>query len=429
MNGRDSSAIQMKPFDEQTLYELLDLAPDAQQEAIDRAFEKANSFYGPGSLATYTLADPGDARRLLALIEDAYLTLSDRELRRAYDVRLGLANQAAAAAAPAAASAPDTLPAPVAAPLAVATQVPEVTSPVDPSMGAASAAALDAPPILPHAPSPAESATPALSGEPLASPVDAALSVAEAAALPAPAVPPHPPAAVVSEVDGALSAATAASIAAPDVAPHPPASITSEVDAALSAASAASRIAPELPPHPPALPEAPAPRSTLQEVAIVERAPTDEQANVRARVAHAKAENARPELRLVESRPEPKPEPSKLEPKPERLPLMRNPAPQPAPEPPALPKMPELTPATPYSGELLRKVREARGLTIGQLCDRTKINHVHVENVEADRYASLPPDVYLRGFLMSMARELKLDPLKVSKGYLGLVAAAKSKDA
>ncbi len=49
---------------------------------------------------------------------------------------------------------------------------------------------------------------------------------------------------------------------------------------------------------------------------------------------------------------------------------------------------------------------------------------LHLERVEADRYADLPPSVYLRGILVSLARELKLDATRVSKSYLLLAARA-----
>jgi cytoskeletal protein RodZ len=57
------------------------------------------------------------------------------------------------------------------------------------------------------------------------------------------------------------------------------------------------------------------------------------------------------------------------------------------------------------------------------LADRTRISSRHVENIEADRYDGLPAAVYLRGMLMSIARELGLDPLRVSRSYMTLVSA------
>ena len=89
---------------------------------------------------------------------------------------------------------------------------------------------------------------------------------------------------------------------------------------------------------------------------------------------------------------------------------------------PERPRMPELPPDVEFNGELLRQVREARGLTLQQLAERTRIGRSHLERVEADRYADLPPSVYLRGILMNLARELKLDAARVSKSYLLLAA-------
>jgi cytoskeletal protein RodZ len=42
----------------------------------------------------------------------------------------------------------------------------------------------------------------------------------------------------------------------------------------------------------------------------------------------------------------------------------------------------------------------------------------HLENIEADRFGALPAPVYLRGILMSLARELRLDGQKVARSYL-----------
>jgi ribosome-binding protein aMBF1 (putative translation factor) len=91
------------------------------------------------------------------------------------------------------------------------------------------------------------------------------------------------------------------------------------------------------------------------------------------------------------------------------------------------PKPIELPPHTEFNGELLRRVRESRGLTLSQLAERTRISSKHLENIEADRYAALPATVYLRGMIMSVARELTLDPLRVSRSYLALATAPNKK--
>ncbi|MBI5071221.1 MAG: helix-turn-helix domain-containing protein [Deltaproteobacteria bacterium] len=79
---------------------------------------------------------------------------------------------------------------------------------------------------------------------------------------------------------------------------------------------------------------------------------------------------------------------------------------------------------TPWGGELLRRAREARGLSVAQLAEKTRITRHHIENVEAERFDKLPAPVYLRGIVMSIARELRLDGQKVARSYLERVAAA-----
>jgi len=98
-------------------------------------------------------------------------------------------------------------------------------------------------------------------------------------------------------------------------------------------------------------------------------------------------------------------------------------------KPPERPKPYEVPAGVEFNGDLLRQVRMARGLSLLQLSERTRIGVRHLENLENDRYEQLPAMVYLRGMLMSLARELGLDGLRVAKSYLTFVEAhlAKSK--
>jgi curved DNA-binding protein CbpA len=95
---------------------------------------------------------------------------------------------------------------------------------------------------------------------------------------------------------------------------------------------------------------------------------------------------------------------------------------QPLPQAQPRPKTPDIPADAEFNGELLRRVREARGYSLQQVADRTRISSRHLENVEADQYAALPAPVYLRGILMNLARELGLDPLRVSRSYLALAS-------
>ena len=80
--------------------------------------------------------------------------------------------------------------------------------------------------------------------------------------------------------------------------------------------------------------------------------------------------------------------------------------------------------AAAWTGEVLRQLREARGITIQQISERTKVTRHHIENIEADRFGPLPAPVYLRGILLGIARELRLDGQKVARSYLERVAAS-----
>jgi hypothetical protein len=71
-----------------------------------------------------------------------------------------------------------------------------------------------------------------------------------------------------------------------------------------------------------------------------------------------------------------------------------------------------------WTGELLRQAREAHGITVAQMAERTKVSRMHIEAVEGDRFEQLPVLVYLRGIVMCIARELRLDGQKVSRSYL-----------
>jgi hypothetical protein len=96
-------------------------------------------------------------------------------------------------------------------------------------------------------------------------------------------------------------------------------------------------------------------------------------------------------------------------------------APEPKPTPYEMPAGVEV------NGDLIRQVRMARGLSLIQLSERTRISVRHLENVESDKYDQLPAAVYLRGILMNLARELGIDGLRVAKSYLSFVDAHRSK--
>jgi flagellar biosynthesis protein FlhG len=73
---------------------------------------------------------------------------------------------------------------------------------------------------------------------------------------------------------------------------------------------------------------------------------------------------------------------------------------------------------TEFSGALLRKVRESLGIEIVDISAKTKISRAHLQALEDDRFTDLPALVYTRGFLVELAKQLRLDPMQVQKTYL-----------
>jgi ribosome-binding protein aMBF1 (putative translation factor) len=69
-------------------------------------------------------------------------------------------------------------------------------------------------------------------------------------------------------------------------------------------------------------------------------------------------------------------------------------------------------------GLRLRRQREARSLTIGDLARTTKINKTILAAIETSDVQRLPATIYTRGFVKAYAREVGLDPEKAADDYL-----------
>ncbi len=82
------------------------------------------------------------------------------------------------------------------------------------------------------------------------------------------------------------------------------------------------------------------------------------------------------------------------------------------------PPMPELGPRAEYSGPVLRQIREAAGIELRELSERSKIGMGYLAALEAEHWAKLPAPVYVRGFLVEYARILGLPSVRVKETYL-----------
>jgi flagellar biosynthesis protein FlhG len=84
----------------------------------------------------------------------------------------------------------------------------------------------------------------------------------------------------------------------------------------------------------------------------------------------------------------------------------------------ARPPMPEITPRTEFSGPLLRQIREAIGVELREIAEKSKIGMAYLQALEGEVFGKLPAPVYVRGFLAEYARALGLDAERVKQTYL-----------
>ncbi len=103
----------MKLLAEQDHYEILEVAPSAGREQIERAYKLARDTFGEESLAGYSVLGDRDAAWLRERIEDAYRVLADPEQRDAYDAWLAERRSDPGAEAPEPPPAPAETPLPL----------------------------------------------------------------------------------------------------------------------------------------------------------------------------------------------------------------------------------------------------------------------------------------------------------------------------
>jgi len=74
------------------------------------------------------------------------------------------------------------------------------------------------------------------------------------------------------------------------------------------------------------------------------------------------------------------------------------------------------------TGAELRRMREARGVSLRHIASVTKIGLRYLEYLEEDRFQFLPAPVYLRGFLQEYARLVGIDPRRTADAYMSRLA-------
>jgi len=356
----------VKSFQAQTYYELLEISVGATREEIRNAHERLSRLYSDDQVVLYGLIEPGQAAALRDRLEEALEVLSDEPRRASYDASIGLPPR-------------EVLPLPL---------------PPRPTPAPLLSRALD----LPSASGPCWSGiswvTPEHPAPPLSSPPHLLVINAPGGSHSGMAAAPLIRAPVV-EVPGVEAPILEASIVEAPI-----------IEALMVEATIVEALAPQvdsrsppapliiadLQPAPPPGPPPPVEPEKPQEISHVGITPATGKGHQRLPVPHpeviARPRDFRPEAKV---------------------------------------KAFEVGPAVEFNGDLIRQVRMARGISLVQLAEKTRISARHLENLEADRYDALPAAVYLRGILVSVACELGLDGARVSRSYLSFVEARRAK--
>ena len=72
----------------------------------------------------------------------------------------------------------------------------------------------------------------------------------------------------------------------------------------------------------------------------------------------------------------------------------------------------------PWSGDLLRAVRENKGLSLQAISEITRIRRGMIELIEKDDFDQLPAPVYTRGLIIQIAQALNLPEDEVARSYI-----------
>lgn len=78
----------------------------------------------------------------------------------------------------------------------------------------------------------------------------------------------------------------------------------------------------------------------------------------------------------------------------------------------------EIAVETAFRGEFFRKVREYKSISVDELSDFTKISRTYINCIESEEFESLPAPAYLRGFIIQIAKALKLPHEKAATAYM-----------
>lgn len=81
-----------------------------------------------------------------------------------------------------------------------------------------------------------------------------------------------------------------------------------------------------------------------------------------------------------------------------------------------------------FSGQVLRQIRKKMGIHLYEVTLDTKIRIELLNEIELEKFDSLPHEAYLRGHISNYAKYLSLDPEKVADDYMERYCAWKGRE-
>jgi flagellar biosynthesis protein FlhG len=78
-----------------------------------------------------------------------------------------------------------------------------------------------------------------------------------------------------------------------------------------------------------------------------------------------------------------------------------------------------------WSGASIRRIREAKRISLEDLSDYTRISRAYLGALEEEDYNRLPAGVYVRGFLQQVAKRLKLPVDRLVPLYVARMKTAR----
>jgi cytoskeleton protein RodZ len=73
-------------------------------------------------------------------------------------------------------------------------------------------------------------------------------------------------------------------------------------------------------------------------------------------------------------------------------------------------------------GEKLRQAREARGISVSEVAEQTRISPLYISSIEKDDYKPLPGGIFNKGFVKSYAKFIGIDEHEALQDYATIVS-------